>query len=1183
MDTQADISVIKMSSLHETAIIDGNTVINITGVTDGSVKSLGTIQSELILKTKGNKRPIHIEFHVVPSDFPIPTDGIIGRDFIKNNSCILDFKRNIFTIHNSNETFNIPIENSPCYSQVYTIEPRCEAIRLFSIINKTNSHQSANDQVVDHQEIIPGVFIATCIVNSDSSFLRILNTNPYSVKIEKILHTKTHSLNDFQLLNIISHPSEDRKRELLKTLSDHIPQGAPHSLLNLCQNYSDIFAMPGDAHSVNNFYEQNLNLSDKSPVYIKNYRNPHSQQQEISNQVKDMLHKQIIEPSCSSYNSPIILVPKKTENGIKKYRLCIDFRQLNKKLVPDKFPLPRVDDILDNLGRTRYFSTLDLHAGFWQIPLSKQSKNLTSFSTAEGSFRFNVLPFGLNVAPNSFARMMKIAFSGLDAATAFLYLDDIIVIGTSIEHHLRNLEKVFKVCRDKCLKLNPNKCQFLKPEVTFLGHRCTSEGILPDNTKYHSIENYPIPHDKESTKRFVLLANYWRKFIPNFATIASPLNYLDKKSVKFVWSDKCQIAFETLKNCLINPPILSYPDFNKKFIITVDASKMGIGAVLSQISDDGSDLPISFASKTFTKGERNKATIEQELLAIHFGIKYFRPYIYGVKFLVRSDHKPLQYLFSLKDPTSKLARIRLDLSDYDFTIEHIKGKENVAADALSRLEFNDIRKIRNSEEHQLLVMTRAQLKEQHKIVNTTVGFREALNNITHKNVPILEFGFEDSKLEPECWFYIRSSRILKSKILIYKRSCLRQAIELLIDALSHMMNKNAIKEIKMSQNDAMFNKLDVNDFKNIVNTKLTTGLLWVMQPIIMIESADERKRILNHFHSHPLEGGHIGQKRLYSKIRSKYQWKNMARDVAQLVRNCQLCQVNKPRIKNKEEMIITETPHKPFHTIVIDTIGPFPTTTNRFKYALTAICDFSKYLIICPVPNKEAKTIAKALVDHCLLLHGPVKVFKSDLGTEYANSLMSSLTELLSIEHRTSTAYHHETLGTVERSHRTLNEYLRNYMNDSVSWEKIVRYFAFCYNTTPNSSIHMYTPFEIVYGRIPNELISLKSNFSNVRVENDVHSYVTEIKSNLELAYTRVKECVEHRKLENKKVYDKNSRPLQIDVGDQVLLVNEIRNKKDPYYKLGYTVIDLLDYNNVKIENTQKQQFTVHRDRLRKI
>lgn len=204
---------------------------------------------------------------------------------------------------------------------------------------------------------------------------------------------------------------------------------------------------------------------------------------------------------------------------------------VNKNLIADKFPLPRIDDILDNLGRAKLFSVIDLSSGFHQIPIiGEKSRDITSFSTPDGSFRWKVVPFGLNVSPNSFSRMMAIAFSGVPAGTAFLYIDDIIVVGCSENHHLKNLRKVFETLRKYNLKINPYKCDFFKTEVTFLGHRCSERGILPDSFKLKAIHEYPEPTDKEAVKRFVAFANYYRKFINNFASIAQPLNQLTRKN-----------------------------------------------------------------------------------------------------------------------------------------------------------------------------------------------------------------------------------------------------------------------------------------------------------------------------------------------------------------------------------------------------------------------------------------------------------------------------------------------------------------------------------------------------------------------------------------------------------------------------------------------------------------------------
>jgi len=434
-----------------------------------------------------------------------------------------------------------------------------------------------------------------------------------------------------------------------------------------------------------------LRLKDDEPVYVKNYRCPHSQIEEIQHQVGKLIEQNIVEPSVSPYNSPLLLVPKKSLPGSKekKWRLVIDYRQINKKLMSDKFPLPRIDDILDQLGRAKYFSCLDLMSGFHQIELEESSRNITSFSTSNGSYRFTRLPFGLKIAPNSFQRMMTIAFSGLEPSQAFLYMDDLIVIGCSEQHMIKNLTDVFKLCRKHNLKLHPEKCSFFMHEVTFLGHRCTDKGILPDDKKFDVINNYPVPTDADSARRFVAFCNYYRRFIKNFAEYSRHITRLCKKNVPFEWTTECENAFQYLKNQLVQPNLLQYPDFSKEFCIITDASKQACGAVLTQ-NYNGLQLPVAYASRAFTKGESNKSTTEQELAAIHWAITHFRPYIYGKHFTVRTDHRPLTYLFSMINPSSKLTRMRLELEEYDFTVEYLRGKDNFVADALSRITISDL-------------------------------------------------------------------------------------------------------------------------------------------------------------------------------------------------------------------------------------------------------------------------------------------------------------------------------------------------------------------------------------------------------------------------------------------------------------------------------------------------------------
>lgn len=551
------------------------------------------------------------------------------------------------------------------------------------------------------------------ISRNGKAIISIVNTTD---SVQKVKHPKFdyESLNNYVVWEadkIINN--ESRTKELLKILKKSYPEdrNIQNRLNKLCTQFSDVFFVGSDRMTQNNFYEQKSRVKDNDPVYTKNYRTPQTQKEEILKQVDKLLENNLIEPSAASYNSAVILVPKKSQTNEKKWRMCIDYRQVNKKLIPDRYPLPRIDEIMDKLGSAMYFSIIDLHRGFHQVPLHIDSRDITTFSTENGSYRWTVLPFGLNIAPNSFSRMMNMAFSGLPADRAFVYIDDIIVIGKSEEDHLKNLTSVFEILRKRNLKINPEKCQFFKPSVIFLGHKCTSEGFLPDDSKIKAMKNYPRPHDADSTRRFVAFANYYRKFIPNFAEISLPLTTLTRKKVKFEWNTEQQNAFEALKDALISPRILRYPDFNKEFTIQVDSSMLACAGVLLQ-QHNGVDCPIAYFSYAFKKGEKNKAIIEKELLAIYHSINAFRPYIYGKHFTVYSDHKPLVYLFTMKNPASKLVRIRMDLEDYDFTIKYIKGKDNSLADALSRMEFSEIKHLAD-ESKKILALTRSMTKKQN--------------------------------------------------------------------------------------------------------------------------------------------------------------------------------------------------------------------------------------------------------------------------------------------------------------------------------------------------------------------------------------------------------------------------------------------------------------------------------------
>lgn len=354
---------------------------------------------------------------MVPDEFNIPSDGIIGRDFNKYFMCKIDYSNMTFTVCTEDDT-NIVIPNIS-EPQTNTISPpaHCETFRMFHL------EKFSEPVVIPAQEIASGVFIPNTVVFDKNPIVRVLNTTEQMKLVEnKIKHV--HKASEFEFYE--PKPSKNNKNnERIEHLLNYLsktPKYAQRELSKLCIKYADVFHLLGDQMTTNNFYEQKLRMKQEDSIYVKPYRLPQTQKQEINSQVQKLLENKLIEPSVSSFNSPLILVPKKSQNGQKKWRMCVDHRMLNKNLVADKFPLPRIDDILDNLGRARYFSVLDLYSGFHQIPLAKESREMTAFSTEKGSFQFTVVPFGLTVAPNSFSRMMSLAFSGLPPNAVFIYM-----------------------------------------------------------------------------------------------------------------------------------------------------------------------------------------------------------------------------------------------------------------------------------------------------------------------------------------------------------------------------------------------------------------------------------------------------------------------------------------------------------------------------------------------------------------------------------------------------------------------------------------------------------------------------------------------------------------------------------------------------------------------------------------
>ena len=398
----------------------------------------------------------------------------------------------------------------------------------------------------------------------------------------------------------------------------------------------------------------------------------------IRHQIQEMLAYGAIRPSQSPWASPVVLVGKKDGET----RFCVDYRKLNDVTVKDAHPLPRIADMLESLRGSRYFTILDAAKGYWQIPVAPDSIEKTAFSCPEGLFEFTVMPFGLCNAPATYQRAMQQVLAGLIGQGCLVYIDDILIYSRTFAEHLRMLTTVLERCHASGILLKAEKCRFAQAETEYLGHVISEAGVKPDPKKLDKLRHYPMPTDQRAVRAFLGLASYYRKFVKDFARIATPLYELTKERVTFEWTDQCRGAFEQLKQALTANVQLSFPDFDSPFVIDCDASDIGMGAVLSQ-RIDGRETPIALESRKFTDAEKKWHIREKEALAILYGLTKFRRFVLGCQFIVRTDHKSLEWLFNAK--TGRLCRWALLMSEYlPFEIRHRDGAMHSNVDAFTR-------------------------------------------------------------------------------------------------------------------------------------------------------------------------------------------------------------------------------------------------------------------------------------------------------------------------------------------------------------------------------------------------------------------------------------------------------------------------------------------------------------------
>ena len=440
-----------------------------------------------------------------------------------------------------------------------------------------------------------------------------------------------------------------------------------------------------------NIFKHEIITGNNSPVATQAYRSNPIKKQFIEREIEDMEMRGIIRKSKSPWASPVVVVDKKDSTK----RFCVDYRKLNKITKIDRYPLPRIDELLETFRTASWFTTLDLASGYWQVEMNEEDKEKTAFITHKGLYEFNVMPFGLCNAPGTFQRLMNYVLQDFLGKFVAVYLDDIIIYSRTFEQHIDHIRQIFGALRKATLKIKIKKAYFCFPNIAFLGHIVGRNGISPDPAKVEKIRNFPEPTNLKELRGALGLFSYYRKFVKDFSKIAKPMLTLLKKDTPFLWTNKQQRAFDYLKKRLMEAPILQYPDFTRPFVLYTDASGTGLGAVLSQIDDEKRERVIAYASRSLNQAECNYGITDQECLAVVWAIKHFEQYLGLLPFKVITDHSALKFLQTADVPTGKRARWMMYLQQFQFEIVHRPGKENANADALSRIPDNPFDGVEN--------------------------------------------------------------------------------------------------------------------------------------------------------------------------------------------------------------------------------------------------------------------------------------------------------------------------------------------------------------------------------------------------------------------------------------------------------------------------------------------------------